>query len=89
MQFLFIPKIRFIFQYMCLKLIIFKVKMPQSSVWCNPAEVLTLKPDAEQWLCDKPFTPTAAAKNTRCFLTCNNGFGVVQGEFDITDDALN
>ena len=61
--------------------------MPQSSVWCNPAEVLTLKPDAEQWLCDKPFNSTAVAENTRCFLKCNNKFEVFQGEFTLTSSS--
>ena len=68
----------------CLKLIIFKVKIPQSSLSCNPAEVLTLQPDAQQWLCDKPFNSTAVPENTRCFLKCNYGFAVFQGEFNIT-----
>ena len=69
--------------------IISKVRFSRSTTTCDPAEGLILPPNGKAWLCDKPFTPTAAAKNTRCFLTCNNGFGVVQGEFDITDGALN
>ena len=69
--------------------IISKVRFPRSTTTCDPAEVLILPPNGKAWLCDRPFTPTAVARNTRCFLTCNNGFGVVQGEFDITDGALN
>ena len=69
--------------------IISKVRFLRSTTTCDPAEGLILPLNGKAWLCDKPFTPTAAAKNTRCFLTCNNGFGVVQGEFDITYDALN
>jgi len=50
----------------------------KTSITCDPDEVLFVPTDAKQWLCDRPFTPTAVAKNTKCFLTCNVGFGLVQ-----------
>ena len=49
---------------------------------------MILPPDAKQWLCDKPFTPTAVPKNTRCFLTCNDGFGSVQGKYRLVLAAI-
>ena len=58
---------------------IFKATIPLSSITCDPSAVLILPPDAKQWLCNKLFTSTVAVKNTKCFLTCNNEFEIVQG----------
>ena len=62
---------------------IFKAKIPWSSTLCDPSAILLLPPNAKQWMCDRPFNSTAVVKNTRCFLTCNYGFGVVQGELSM------
>ena len=48
---------------------------------CDASAILILPANAKQWMCDRPFNSTAVVKNTRCFLTCNYGFEVVQGEF--------
>ena len=56
---------------------------------CDPSEILILPPDANYWMCDRPFNSTAVVKNTRCFLTCNYGFEVVQGQFSTNYVTLN
>jgi len=60
--------------------IILKAKIKWSSAHCDPTEILILPSNGKQWLCNKPFTPTAVDRNTRCILTCDYGFGVVQGK---------
>ena len=63
--------------------IIFKAKIPRSSALCDTSAISILPSNAKQWMCDRPFTSTAVVKHTRCFLTCNYGFEVVQGELSI------
>ena len=66
----------------------FKAKIPRSSTSCDLSAISILPPDARQWMCDKPFNLTAVVKNTKCFLTCNYGFEVVQGEWSITSPLV-
>ena len=61
-------------------LIILKAKIKWSSAACDPTEILILPPNGQEWLCNKPFTPSSVAKNTRCILTCNYGFDVVKSK---------
>ena len=56
---------------------------------CDPSAILILPPDGKQWMCDRPFNSSAITKFTKCYLTCNDGFEVVQGEFSITYAAVN
>ena len=56
---------------------------------CDPSAILILPPDGKQWMCDRPFNSYAIPKNTRCFLTCNYGYEVVQGGFSINNEAVN
>ena len=56
---------------------------------CDLSAILILPPDGKQWMCDRPFNSSAITKFTKCFLTCNDGFEVVQGEFSLTYGAVN
>ena len=69
--------------------IIFKAQIPSSSSLCDTSAILILPPDAKQWMCDRPFNSTAVVKHTKCFLTCDDGFDVVQGKLRIKFSAVN